>query len=162
MVTWAFLWFLSELVPTSTSLAWSLTASWTSKTMCVVLFPLSHRELIFWGWSNVYLWTLLCYFVAILHLFSQSLSIVLRCVGQLLNVAFSFLSARCIRWPGFVLIRVSFRCHRRRVANLSMLYKSNSNFNHCLFSELPSVCQLRFERGWPSLLCVWHRNAGWV
>ena len=30
------------------------------------------------------------------------LEIVLRCGGQLLNVTFSFLSARCIRWPGFV------------------------------------------------------------
>ena len=56
------------------------------------------------------MWTPLCYFVAILHLFSQSLSIGLRCVGPLLNVTFSFLSARCIRWPGFVLIRVSYRC----------------------------------------------------
>ena len=30
-------------------------------------------------------------------------------------------------------------CHRRRVAGLSMLYKVNSNSNHCLFSELPSA-----------------------
>ena len=29
--------------------------------------------------------------------------------------------------------------HRRRVAGLSMLYKVNSNSNHCLFSELLSV-----------------------
>ena len=28
-------------------------------------------------------------------------------------------------------------CHQRRVAGLGMLYKVNSNFNHCLFSELP-------------------------
>ena len=41
--------------------------------------------------------TPLCYVVAILHLFSKSLSIVLRCGGQLLNVTFSFLRARCIR-----------------------------------------------------------------
>ena len=53
----------------------------------------------------MYLWTPLCCFVAILHLFSQSLSIVLRCGGQLLNVIFSFLSSRCIQWPV-----VSFRC----------------------------------------------------
>ena len=45
--------------------------------------------------------------VTSLHLFSQSLNIVLRCGGQLLNVTFSFLSARCIRRPGFVPIRVS-------------------------------------------------------
>ena len=47
------------------------------------------------------------FFVAIMHLFSQSLSIVLQCGGQVLNVTFSFSSARCIRWPGFALIKVS-------------------------------------------------------
>ena len=30
-------------------------------------------------------------------------------------------------------------CHRRNVVELSMLYKVNSNLNHCLFSELPSA-----------------------
>ena len=105
--------------------------------MCVVLFPVSLRELVFWGWWNIYLWTPLCYFVAILHLFSQSSSIVLLCGGQLLNVTFGFLSARCILWPGFDLIRVS--CHWRRVAGLRMLYKVNSSSNHCLFSELQSA-----------------------
>ena len=30
-------------------------------------------------------------------------------------------------------------CLRRRVAGFSMLYKVNSNSNHCLFSELPSA-----------------------
>ena len=30
-------------------------------------------------------------------------------------------------------------CHRRHVAALCMLYKVNSNSNHCLFSELPSA-----------------------
>ena len=80
-------------------------------------------------------------------------------------------------------------CQRRLVAGLSTLYKVNSNSNHCLFIELPSAstrvrpqlihwsvqyqgvqrlnliclfCRLRFECEWPSLHCVWHRNAGWV
>ena len=52
----------------------------------------------------------LCHFVAILHLFSKCLSIVLRCGGQLLSVTFNLLSARCIRRQGFVSIRVSCRC----------------------------------------------------
>ena len=60
------------------------------------------------------LWIPLCCFVATkvatIHLFSQSLSIVLRCGSLLLNVIFSFSSARCIRWPGFALIRFSCRC----------------------------------------------------
>ena len=30
-------------------------------------------------------------------------------------------------------------CYRRRVVGLSLLYKANSNSNHCLFSELPSA-----------------------
>ena len=49
-------------------------------------------------------------FVAIFHLFSQSLYIVLRCGDQLLNVIFSILSARCIEWPDFDMIRVFCRC----------------------------------------------------
>ena len=77
----------------------------------------------------------LCYFVAILHLFSQFLSIVLWCVCLLLNVTFSFLSARCIRWPGYFSITVSWR----RVDEFSMFCKVNSNSNNCLFSELPSA-----------------------
>ena len=44
-----------------------------------------------------------------MHLFSQSLSIVLRC-GSLLLDAFSLWSERCIRRPVFALIRVSCRC----------------------------------------------------
>ena len=44
-----------------------------------------------------------------MHLFSQSLSIVLQCGGHLLNVTFGFSNTRCIRWPGFALIWVSYR-----------------------------------------------------
>ena len=43
IVTWSSQGFLSERAPTSTSLAWSLTASSPSKTMCVVLFPVYYR-----------------------------------------------------------------------------------------------------------------------
>ena len=94
----------------------------------------------FAGRWNVYLWTPLCYFVAIFHLVSKSMSIVLRCGGQLLNFTFSLLSIRCIRWPGFVPIRVSCRYVIDFVwlHGLSMLYKINLN-SHCLFSELPSA-----------------------
>ena len=74
------------------------------------IVSVSLRELVFWEWWNVYLWTPLCYFVAILHLFFQSLSIVLRYGCQLLNVTFRFSSARCIRLPGFTMIGVSCRC----------------------------------------------------
>ena len=57
-----------------------------------------------------------------MHLFSQLLSIVLRCWGLLLNVIFSYSSARCIRWPGFALIRLSCRC----VIDVMLL--------HCVYS----------------------------
>ena len=71
---------------------------------------------------------------------SQFLSIVLRCGGQLLIVTFSFSSAKCIRWPGFGPDQSFLSlCHRRHVAGLCMLYKINSNSNHCLFSRLPSA-----------------------
>ena len=81
---------------------------------------------------------LLPWVVTILHLFSQSLSIFLRCGGQLLNVIFSFVSARL--FGGRALLSLSFLLyHRRRVAGLSMLYKVNVNSNRCLFSELPSA-----------------------
>ena len=42
-------------------------------------------------------------------------------------------------------------CHRRHVAGLSMLYKVNSNSNHCLFSDLPSASTR-----------VWHSRAAAV
>ena len=111
MVTWSCLGFLYELVPTSTSLAWSLAASSPSNTMCEVLFPVSLRELVFLGWWDVYFGHL-C--VQILHLQFCNFAFVppileyfIQCRGQLLNVNFCFLSARCIRWPGFVPIRFS-------------------------------------------------------
>ena len=78
-----------------------------SKTMCAVLSLVSLRELVFWGWRSVSWWTLLCCFIATMHLFSQSLSIVLMCGGLLLNLIFNYLMyCRCIRWPCFALIRL--------------------------------------------------------
>ena len=67
-------------------------------------------------WWNVYLSIPLCYYVTIMLLFSQSLSIVLWFGGQLLNVIFSCSSARCLRRIGISLIRVSLSlCHWRHV-----------------------------------------------
>ena len=96
--------------------------------------------IVFWGLWNVYLWTPLCYFVAILHLFSQSLSIVLQCGDQLLNVTISFSSARCIQWPGVALIRISYRCvidvMLLSCVCYTMLIQTR---NYCIFSEFPSA-----------------------
>ena len=140
MVTWSCLIFLSELVPTLTFMKRSLAARLPSKTMCVLLFPVSLGELVFWGWWNVHLWKPLCYFVAILHLFSQSLSIVLRCGGQLLNITFSFLSTGV--FGGQAWSRSEFFVVRSSTSSgwaYSMLHKINLNSNHCLFSQLPSA-----------------------
>ena len=71
-----------------------------------------------------------------MHLLSLSLSIVLRCGGQLLNVTSIFSSAMCIRWPSFALITVTSRCG---IEVMLLVYNVNSNSNHYLFSKLPSV-----------------------
>ena len=87
-------------------------------------------------------WSPLCYFVAIMHLLSQSSYIVFLCGDQLLNVTFIFLSARCLRSPGFSLIRfILSMCHRLYVGawTLYMLYKVNANMNGSQFGELPSA-----------------------
>ena len=64
-----------------------------------------------------------CCVIAIL-LCSSNPCIVFQCGGQLLNVTVCFLSAGCIRWPGFVLTIVACCWH---VARLSMLYMVNLN-----------------------------------
>ena len=107
--------------------------------MFVVFSLVSLKELVFWCWWTVFFWILLCCFITIMHWFSQSLSIVLQCGGLLLNVIFSFSRFRCIRWQGFCPDQTFLSlCHRRHVAALFMLYNVNPNWNHCLFSELPS------------------------
>ena len=78
MVTWSSLGFAFALVPTLTFLACSLTAGSPSKTMCMVLSPVSLKKLVFWGYLSVSLWTPLCCFVATMNFFSKSFSIVLR------------------------------------------------------------------------------------
>ena len=80
-----------------------------SKTMCVVFSPVSQGIGILSLVKHA-LWTPLWCVVAIIHLLSQSLTIVLKRGGLLLNVSFCFLSTRCIRWPDLALIRLSCRC----------------------------------------------------
>ena len=156
----------------------------------LVLCPVSLSELVFWGWWSASLWTPLCYFVAMMYLFSQSQSIFLGCEGQLLYVTFSFLSARCVRLQGFALIRVSCHCVIdfmllececcARLIQTGIIVYSLSF--HMLLPELDlpelssqtihwswsiKMCKV-FSAGrssyveWPSLHSVWHRNIGWV
>ena len=118
-----------------------------------LLFLVSFRELVFWGWWNVYLWIPRCYFVAVMYLFPQSLSIALPCRDQLLYVTFSFSSARCILWLGFFLIRISSFSPRVKHTRVS----------RCRTSQfLRYSCRPRYECGMTSIHCVWHLNAGWV
>ena len=106
MVSWSCPGFLPELIQTSSSMEWSLTPSSHLKTMCMVLFPVSVRKLVFWGSWNVHLWTPLYYFAFVFPIPEDCSSVWVSAAECRLQ----FLSARSIRWPGFVLIRVSCRC----------------------------------------------------
>ena len=79
----------------------------------------------------------MCCFVSTMHLFSESLNIVLRsaveCHLQLLERQV-YSEARLCPEQSFLSL-----CHLRHFAALCMLLNVNSNFNHCLFSELPSA-----------------------
>ena len=81
-----------------------------SKTCAWYCFWCLSENLYFKVGKTYILRTPLCYFVAIMHLFSKSLSIVLRCGDQLLNVTSRLSRVRCIRWLGFAMIRVFYRC----------------------------------------------------
>ena len=94
-------------IPTS-----SLTESSSLKTMWVVyiVFRASQRIGIL-RLVTRYLWTPLCYFVAILHCCPNPWVLVFGVgVSCWMSPSASWAPARCIRWPGFVLIRVSCRC----------------------------------------------------
>ena len=81
----------------------------------------------------------LCFFIATVHLFSQSLSCVLRCWGLLQNVIFSFSSARCIQWAALpwsdfvAVVSLSSCCWTVYVVQV------NLNLSHCLFSDFKSA-----------------------
>ena len=126
--------------------------------MCVALYPEYLIELIFWGW-----WIDICGHLCVTSLLfcicSPNPWVLFSGVGVSCWMSLSAywrpgvfggqaLSARCIRWPGFVPISFLSLCHRRRVAGLSMLYKVNSNSNHRLFNKLPSASHR-----------VWHTRA---
>ena len=87
-------------------------------------------------------------FVATMHLFSQSLSIALRCGGLLRNVIFSFSSSRFIRLKSFALIRLYCRCVIEVILLHCVGVQVNSNSNHCLFHLLLSeydITELRLQ-----------------
>ena len=75
-----------------------------------------------------------------MHLFSQSLSIVLRCGGSAAECHLQHLERQVYSVARFCPYPTSMSlCYRRRVAALCKLYKVNSSWNHCLFSEIPST-----------------------
>ena len=138
MVTCFCLGFPFALVPTLTFLASSLTVSLHSKIMCVVLFLVSLKELVFWGsWLLSLLASLLlrCYYTFVLQIFEYCSLVwgsAAECHLQLLELQV-YSVARLCPDQCFLL------CHRRHVAALCMLYKVNSNSNHCLVSEFLSA-----------------------
>ena len=130
MVTWSCLTFISMLVPTSTFLEWSLTASSPSKTMCMVLCPVCLRELIFWGgWNDI------CCYVAFVLQILEYCSLVwesaAECHLQLLEGQVYSVARLCIDQFLVVVSSTLF-------GGLSTLYTVNSKSNQFLF-KLPSV-----------------------
>ena len=95
------------------------------------------------------LWTPMCCVVATMHLFAQSLSIVLRWGGSAAECNHQHLERQV-----YSVVRlcpdqtVLSLCHWRHFAALFTLYTVNSNSNHWLFSELPSAS-----------VRVWHTRA---
>ena len=66
-------------------------------------------------------------------------SLGVECRHRRINArVWSFLSARCIHWPGFALNSFLSLRHRRRVAGLSVLYKVDANCNHSELSTASS------------------------
>ena len=129
MVTW-FVWRF-YLVPTSTSLAWSLIVISSSKPICLVLFPVFLREFVVWGWWNIYLWKPLlfrCYFAFVLPILEYCCPV----WGSAAEYHLQLLARLC---PDLSFLL----CYRRHVAGLSMLYEVNWNSNDYLFRELPSA-----------------------
>ena len=61
------------------------------------------------------------------------------CGGLLPNVICSFSGARCIRWPGFALIRLSCCIIDVMLLHCVCCTRLDSNSNHCLLSELLST-----------------------
>ena len=147
---WSCLRFLSELVPTSKSLAWKFDSNLAFEDhVRGIVSRVSQRIGILRLLKRIFVHTsvlLGCYFVFVL----PTLQFFFNSSPQLLNVTFSFLSARYIRWPDFVLIRVSCRC----VIDVMLLgwvccaRLIWTLITHCLFSYLPSA-------GWAA-------TAGWV
>ena len=126
-------------VPTSIFLAWSLTAGSPSKTMCEVLSLVSQRIGILRLVNRMFMDTsvfLRCYYAFVLPILEYCSPVwgtAAECHFQLLerqvySVARLFPDQTFLSW-----------CHRCHVATLCMLYKVNSNSNHCMFSELPSA-----------------------
>ena len=132
MVTWSCLGFPFALVPTLTFLAWSLTVGSHSKSMCVVLSPVSLNEFEFCGWWSVSLWTPLCCSLLLCSCFPVWGSAA-ECHLQLLERQVYSVARLC---PDQIFLSLR---HWRYVAALCKLYKVNSNSNHCLFIEFPSV-----------------------
>ena len=84
------------------------------------------------------LWTALCCFVATMHLFSKSSSVVLWC-GSAAECHLQLLERQVYSVARLCHDQIFLLCHRRHVAALCMLYNVISNSNHCLLSELPSA-----------------------
>ena len=122
-----------------TSWPWSLTAGSPSKTMCMVLSPVSLKNYYFEN-GEACLCGHLCIASLLLCIcspnpwvFSPMWGSAAECHLQLLGRQVYSVARLC---PDQTFLSL---CHRRHVAALCMLHKVNSNLNNCLFRELPSA-----------------------
>ena len=79
---------------------------------------------------------LCCYFAFVLPILEYGSPVwgsSAECLLQLYECQVYLVARFCSDWSFLSL------CHRSHVAGLTMLYKVNSNSNHCLFIELPSA-----------------------
>ena len=118
--------------------------AWSS----VVLFPVSLRELVCWGWWNVYYCGHLCVTSLLIRICSPNPCVLFSGVGvnrrmsSLAYYAPGVFGDQALLWSELV-VAVSSTC----VAGLSMLNRVNANSNHCLFSRLPSASsRVRYTR----------------
>ena len=140
MFTWSCLGLSFEQIPLSSSLACSLTATSPLNTMFVVLFLVSPGNWYFeFGETYIFVDTsvlfhcLYAFILPILEHCSPVWGSAAECHLQLLERQVYSVARPC---PDQNFLSL---CQGRHVSGQYMLYKVNSNSNHYLFIELPSV-----------------------
>ena len=147
MVTWSCLVFPFARVPTSIFLAWNLIACSLTFEDHVRSIVSVFQKLVFRLVKpvivaiSVLLRCCYAFVLPVLEYCSPVWESAAECHLQHVERQVYSVARHCIDQT-FLLL-----CHRRHVAALCMLYKVNSNSNHCLFNELlPAYVKVRHTR----------------